>query len=227
MTTKTMNKIGLISLCLLSVSAWSSELRISKGVYCGNDDVNVTANFPANETGDMYAATIINQQLRFITPTGLTSNPVPFIANSTFNGEYNLFSHKQLGVTQGIFQIYQVLTIPGGDPLNVNNWIGGFAGLNIVNLSLCQPREINGDYDDDGFADDDKDRDGFYDDDKDRDGYRDDDKDHDGYRDDDKDRDGYRDDDDRNGNDRDDDDRNGHDRDDDDDRNGNDRDDDD
>ena len=205
MTTKTMNKVGLISLCLLSVSAWSSELHISKGVYCGNDDVNVTTNFPTNETGDMYAATIINQQLRFITPNGLTSNPVPFTANSTFNGEYNLFSHKQLGVTQGIFQIYQVLTIPGGDPLNVNNWIGGFAGLNIVNLSLCQSREIHGDNDDNGFADDDQDRDGFHDDDKDRNGYHDDDNDRDG-----------RHDDDRNGNDRDDDDRNGNDRDDDD-----------
>jgi hypothetical protein len=140
-------------------------------------------------------ATIINQQLRFITPTGLTSNPVPFTANSTFNGEYNLFSHKLLGVTQGIFPIYQVLTIPGGDPLNVNNWIGGFAGLNIVNLSLCQSREIHGDNDDNGFADDDQDRDGFHDDDKDRDGYHDDDNDRDGHHDDD-----------RNGNDRDDDD---------------------
>jgi hypothetical protein len=197
MITKTMKKFGLIiSLCLLSISAWSSELHISKAVHCGDDDVITTAVFRTPETGDMYAATIINQQLNFITPTGLTTNSVPFIANSTFNGEYKLLSHRQMGLTQGNYPIYQVLTIPGGDPLNVNNWIGGFAGLRIVNLSLCQPREIHGDYDDDGFADDDHDRDGFHDDDHDRDGYHDDDHDRDGYHDDDHDRDGYHDDDD-------------------------------
>jgi hypothetical protein len=193
----TLKKLSLaISLCTLSLSAWSGELQTRKAVLGDNDEVSAEVIFNTPETGDMYLAAMMNGQPLFLSQeAGWTELPKPFIANDTFEGEYPLFSVSARLLTPGTYRLYQVVTVPQGNPFNVSDWIGGFAGLNSINFSVGLQREVHGDHDGDGFADDDLDRDGFHDDDHDRDGFHDDDHDRDGYHDDDHDRDGYHDDD--------------------------------
>lgn len=80
----------------------------------------------------------------------------------------------------GRYPLYQVIAKSGSNPLNPDNWIGGSAGLSIINFNIGLPCEINGDFDEDGFADDDLNRDGFHDDDLDQDGFHDQDFNRDG-----------------------------------------------
>ncbi len=65
----------------------------------------------------------------------------------------------------GTYQLGLILTNPGGDPLNINDWYAGLLGLiDIVGLTVTD-EAVPFDTDGDGEVDDDSDGDGFSDDD--------------------------------------------------------------
>ena len=66
--------------------------------------------------------------------------------------------------------------------MDINNWVGGAAGLNSLNFTVGAAA-VNADANNDGWFDDDLDHDGFHDTDLDRNGFYDDDLDKDGYHD--------------------------------------------
>ena len=187
-----------ISALLVSLSVVTNlvfaELSTDKAVILNNGThrVKVTANFSTPVTGDFYLATQVNNSLVFFTNEGkeLSHVILPYTRNSEYFGEIILLDFPALLISSGRYPVYQVVTKSGSNPLHADNWVGGRSGLNVINLNIGLPCEISGDFDEDGFADDDLDRDGFHDDDLNRDGFHDDDLDHDGFHDNDFNRDG-------------------------------------
>lgn len=162
---KSLNKLTtIVSSCLLSFSVSAGELYAPRTIF-DHTDTNLVAKlrFAQPETGDMYLATMIETQLLFITPTGLNATPAPLLRNTTFEGEYDILSVNTNDLTAGIYPLYQLITIPEGNPLNVMDWIGGFDSLHTINFMIGMPPEVSGDGDGDGFADDDVNHDGYRD----------------------------------------------------------------
>jgi hypothetical protein len=75
-----------------------------------------------------------------------------------------------VGLEPGLYIFFEVLTRPGGDPSNLQDWAFGLSSLSQLALYLDVPAELSGDFDDDGRPDDDGDDDGFRDDDRNLDG---------------------------------------------------------
>lgn len=77
----------------------------------------------------------------------------------------------------GTYQLGLILTNPGGDPLNINDWYNGLLGLvDILGLTITD-EAVDFDQDGDGQVDDDTDGDGFSDATVDEDGNEDSDSD--------------------------------------------------
>jgi len=182
-------------LTAVAMPTWSGELYTPQTVLeSDNEQLVAKAKFDDPEAGDLYLATILGGKLWFlIQGPSLTESIVPFIANDTFQGEYPLFSIEAGVLPAGNYPLYQVVTQPNSDPLNSDNWVGGSEGLNLLNFSLGLPKARHGDFNGDGFANDDRNRDGFADDDRNQDSFHDDDLDQDGFHDDDLDQDGLHD----------------------------------
>ena len=68
---------------------------------------------------------------------------------------------------EGVYQLALILTRPGGDPLSINDWYNGFAGLLDTDSIRSSESSLDNDFDQDGEYDDDYDRDGFHGDDDD------------------------------------------------------------
>ncbi|MEN8217506.1 MAG: hypothetical protein ABFS56_14280 [Pseudomonadota bacterium] len=137
------HKILALILLTFSISSWSSELYTPQTVlHDDNEKIVATVKFDTPETGDMYIATIFAGKLLFLSQAGWTETPAPFKANETFQGEYPLFSVEAALLPPGNYPLYQVVTVPNGNPLNVDNWIGGVAGLNFLSFSIGLPTKV-------------------------------------------------------------------------------------
>ncbi len=189
----------LIILSLVSTDTLA-DLKTDRSVNRndGTHRIVATARFLEPVTGDLYIATQVNGELRFIIEGGAFSlEPVPFRPNDVFSEDIPVLDLSGQGIPPGRYPLFKVVTQPGTDPLDFRNWVGGLNGLSRINFIIGLPVNESLDHDDDGFPDDDLNRDGYHDDDDDRDGHHDDDLDRDGFHDDDLDRDGFSDDDDQ------------------------------
>jgi hypothetical protein len=74
------------------------------------------------------------------------------------------------GISPGVYIMYEIVTRPGGNPNNLQDWALGLSSLNQLALYVDVPREVSGDLSGDGRPDDDANGDGFRDDDRNRDG---------------------------------------------------------
>ncbi|MDQ7089397.1 MAG: hypothetical protein Q9M50_01960 [Methylococcales bacterium] len=148
--------------------------------------ISAKANFPASVSGDLYIATQINGNYLFLNDGGkFVPEMIPFTQATEHSGQLLLFDFLAEGSTPGRYPLFQVITNPGTNPLNFNNWVGGLGGLSSLNFTIGLPPEKSGDFNGDGFADDDANKDGFHDDDANKDGFHDDDANKDGFHDDD------------------------------------------
>jgi len=162
-----------------------ADLQTSRAVV--NDptqQIAATANFPTPVSGDLYIATQVGGQNFFLKEGGqFTPNVTPFSQTTQHSGQIPLFNITAKGSAPGRYPLFQVVTKPGTDPLNFNNWVGGIGGLSIINFMIGLPTTESGDFDNNGFADDDLNKDGYHDDDLNKDGYHDDDKNRNGIHD--------------------------------------------
>lgn len=188
----------ILSLNVVSTIALA-DLRTDRAVVKndGSEEIVAVARFSDPVEGDLYIATQIDGELIFIVNEGieLSPTPVPFRANGIFTDDIVVLNASALGILPGRYPLFKVVTLPGTDPLDFRNWVGGLNGLSRINFSIGLPTNESLDHDDDGFPDDDLNRDGYHDDDLDLDGLHDDDSNRDGFHDDDSDRDGFHDDD--------------------------------
>lgn len=97
----------------------------------------------------------------------LSDTVVLFVSDQANSKEQKLFEIENVDVSTlpaGTYQLGLILTNPGGDPLNINDWFRGLLGLiDIVGLTISDEAlsidadgdgEVDNDLDDDGFSDD-------------------------------------------------------------------------
>jgi hypothetical protein len=201
-----MNKFNLLPFAIATATALISlspnafaDLATNRAVVRndGSQYVRATVKFRAAVNGDLYFATRVHGRLYFLADEGksFTTEVRPFRSNGHFSHDFLALDISGLGIAPGLYPFYQVVTTPGSDPLNFSNWVGGLGGLSTINFNIGLPVNLTGDFDDNGFFDDDSNHDTFHDDDINRDGFHDDDRNHNGLHDDDSNRDGYHDDD--------------------------------
>ncbi len=205
---KTFIACALASLLSGAVFADGGVLSTPKSVVgLDNDQIKIEIDFKTPTSGDLYLFTEADGQRIYLLADGqLSAEPIPHTANSTFSGHFEVYSLTTFPeLSPRSYPVYSIVTVPGGDPTNIKDWVNGVTTMNKVGIQLGLPPEISGDFDGDGFADGDRNHDGFFDDDRnqdgyhdndlDKDGFRETDADHDGFDDEDRDHDGFRDDD--------------------------------
>ena len=187
-----MHKINLlpfaIATALISLSPNAfADLATNRPVVRndGNERVTAKVKFRSPVDGDLYIATRVNGELLFLADEGnsFTTVITPYRSHSHFSEDIDVLDISGLGIAPGLYPLYQVVTQPGSDPLNFMNWIGGLGGLSTINFNIGLPVNLTGDFDNNGFFDDDLNHDSFHDDDNNHDGFHDDDRNHDGLHD--------------------------------------------
>jgi hypothetical protein len=167
----------------------TAELRTERAVVPNDDThrVAASAHFASSVQGDLYIAAQVNGQLLFFAKEGteISLEAIPYTENGQYSGDIPLFDFPAADIAPGRYTIYQLITEPGSDPHDFRNWVGGPSGVSSINFTVGLPPEQSGDFNGDGFADDDQNRDGFHDDDQNRDGFHDADYDRNGLIDDD------------------------------------------
>ena len=178
-------KLNAVALAI-GVSALSNmavaEITTPRAVV-GNDGAEsliATANFSSAVEGDLYVAIVVGDTLLFLVDNGnkVTESVNPFAESQQYVGTIPLLDFSTEGVPAGRYPMYQVVTQAGTNPLDTTNWV---TDLSSINFMVGLPVEVSGDFDQDGFADNDVNQDGFYDDDLNRDGFRDGDFNKDGF----------------------------------------------
>ncbi len=205
---KTLIACALASMLSGAAFADGGVLSTPKSVVgLNNDQVKIEIDFKTPTSGDLYLFTEADGQRIYLLADGqLSAEPTPHTANSTFSGSFEVYSLTTFPeLSPRSYPVYSIVTVPGGDPTNIKDWVNGVTTMNKVGIQLGLPPEVSGDFDGDGFADTDRNHDGFFDDDRNQDGYHDNDLDkdgfretdanHDGFDDEDRDHDGFRDDD--------------------------------
>jgi len=150
--------------------------------------IQPAVSFDTADSGDMYVAIVVNGAMLFKTPGGLTTSAAPFLSNQDFTSSTTLFQVNSLNVTPGTYRLYEVETDAGANVYDHSTWHGSVKKLNFT---VGKPTAVSGDFNGDGWPDDDANHDGFHDDDLNQDGYHDDDTNHDGYHDSDTNRNGH------------------------------------
>ncbi len=163
--------IGCSAITSIAVAGLSTERAV---VNDPTQNIAASVQFSTPVKGDLYIATKVGEQYLFLNKAGqFTPERTPFSQATEYSGNIPLFNIPAKGSAPGRYPLYQVVTNPGSDPLDFNNWIGGLAGLSAINFTIGLPPEQSGDLNNDGFADNDLNKDGFYDDDLNKDGLRD------------------------------------------------------
>ncbi len=168
----------------LSPSAWAKRLQPVKSVLGDNEDIVVVINCPTPATGDLYIAASAGGVLHFYHEDGRwwPNLPAPHDWGQTCSGSKQIILGNTRYIGAGSYSVYQVFTDPNApDVYDTRYWVGGLDGLGKTRFQIKRPKHMSGDYDGDGWADDDKDHDGYHDDDSDCDGYHDDDIHHVGF----------------------------------------------
>ena len=152
-----------------------AEITTPKAVVGSNgaeERLIASAKFATPVSGDLYVAVAVGGKLIFLADNGnkVTESVSPFAENQQYFGTISLLDLSTAGIAPGQYQMYQLVAQSGTNPLDVTNWVGGLSGLSSINLMVNLPDNVTGDFDHDGFPDNDLNRDGFDDRDANRNG---------------------------------------------------------
>lgn len=133
--------LAALCLSLVHIAAYAQLLSPKLEVNSINGDrVVAVVRFPSPVVGDLYLATEIAGNLWFISPgpTGinLSLTPTAYQKNSAFNADMTVLDISTVGIAPGFYPLYQVVTLPDANPLEVSNWIGGVGGLGKVEFKI-------------------------------------------------------------------------------------------
>lgn len=136
-----------VGLSLLSTNTWALLIADKSTVNNETGAVTIRVSFSIPVLGDLYLATLANEQLYFFADNGnnlapnLTSKVTPLIANTILSGEKPVLILAPQGIPPNVYPLYQVVTYAGKSPLDFNNWIGGVGSLSQLNLRINLPTE--------------------------------------------------------------------------------------
>jgi len=127
------------SLSILCAPSWaqlsSSKLNVNS---INSDKITAVASFPSPVTGDLYVAAQVGPGvLLFVGQGGVFSNtPLAYQTNATFSRDITVLDIPATGIPAGVYPLFKVVSQSGKNPLDVNNWIGGLAGLSQIDFSI-------------------------------------------------------------------------------------------
>lgn len=139
-------------------------IQANRQIFYSGDLLEIGVRFPRGaeliQSGEVDAWLVIFDPQAVITAAPISTEASPKTRN--------LFRIDEVDVEllpEGVYQMGVVLTIPGGDPLNVADWYNGLLGLQAVRGLTVSETLLEIDDDGDGMVDDDSSGDGFVDDD--------------------------------------------------------------
>jgi hypothetical protein len=139
-------------------------IQANRQIFYSGDLLEIGVRFPRGaeliQSGEVDAWLVIFDPQAVITAAPISTEASP--------NTRNLFRIDEVDVEllpEGVYQMGVVLTIPGGDPLNVADWYNGLLGLQAVRGLTVSETLLEIDDDGDGMVDDDSSGDGFVDDD--------------------------------------------------------------
>lgn len=142
-------------------------LSTGKGIVYTGQSLEISLRFPRGsdliDSGEVDAFVVIFTPDASAEPVVV---PVGAIASPT---SAKLFEVAEVDISTlpaGQYQLGLILTIPGGDPLNISEWHDGLLGMIDVKGLTISDEALTEDEDGDGHFDDDADGDGFHDDDE-------------------------------------------------------------
>jgi len=141
-------------------------LSTGKGIVYTGQSLEISLRFPRGsdliDSGEVDAFVVI-----FTPDASAEPVVVPVGAIASANSA-KLFEVAEVDISTlpaGQYQLGLILTIPGGDPLNISEWHDGLLGMIDVKGLTISDEALPEDEDGDGNIDDDADGDGFVDDD--------------------------------------------------------------
>ena len=139
-------------------------------LYAGDDALEVSVRFPRGadllKQGEEGAESEVDAHLMVFGPDAVWGELRLDNEAADADGSGNLFQlaeNEIEALAPGVYQLGVVLTVPGGDPYNLDDWYNGMLGLVAVQGLTVAEGPIEEDANEDGFIDDDSDDDGLSD----------------------------------------------------------------
>ncbi|MDX1491709.1 MAG: hypothetical protein R3332_10500 [Pseudohongiellaceae bacterium] len=139
-------------------------ISTGKGIVYTGEPLDISIRFPRGS--DLVSAGEVDASVIIFTPDDSAAAIVVPVSNVASETETKLFELAEVDVSTlpaGHYQLGLVLTNPGGDPLNMNDWYDGLLGLIEIKGLTISDEALPEDADGDGIIDDDVDGDGFID----------------------------------------------------------------
>jgi hypothetical protein len=138
-------------------------LSVNRHVYYVGDTLQVRVVYPRSLSA-VWNGSAEGHVVIYIPEGQAISVPLPAQTADTPVSVVDLTDLDTSVLTPGDYQLALVLTVPGGNPLDVNNWYNGFRGLLSIERVRFSAGATSSDADGDGEFDDDTDNDGFVED---------------------------------------------------------------
>lgn len=141
------------------------RVRTNHSIFYTGDPLEIGIQFPRG--AELIASGEVDAWLLIFSPDAETIKvPVSSVASED---DYKLFGLEAVDIQalpEGVYQLGLVITVPEGDPLNIEDWYNGLLGLVTVRGITVSAMPLEEDVDGDGELDNDDDGDGFVGDDE-------------------------------------------------------------
>lgn len=138
---------------------FKADIR-TKHIYYVGDTITVFLKFSRGI--DILADELANAHIMVVSPnTDVYSFPVDNNIGPNDRKFFSIDIENAETLPLGQYQLGVVVTIPGGDPLNIKDWYNGFRGLLDTEGIFISDKPLPEDSDADGELDADTDADGF------------------------------------------------------------------
>ncbi len=141
-----------------------ARIQANRHIFYQGDPLEINVRFPRGSqlitSGEVDAYLIIFEPSAYMGAIPLNDVAGP--------GNHNLFNVDAVDVEEipeGVYQMGVVLTIPDGNPFNVEEWYNGLLGLLTVQGLTVSASPLDIDENGDGFVDGDENGNGFVDED--------------------------------------------------------------
>lgn len=142
-------------------------ISTGKGIVYTGQSLEISLRFPRGS--DLIDSGEVDAYVVIFTPDASAEPVVVPVGAIASANSAKLFEVEKVDISSkllaGQYQLGLILTIPGGDPLNISEWHDGLLGMIDVKGLTISDEALPEDENYDGVIDDDADGDGFVDDD--------------------------------------------------------------
>ncbi len=137
-------------------------IQANRQIFYSGDPLEIGIRFPRG--AEIVRDREVDAHLVMFSPDAtFTSFLVSHDASTSLKKLFRIDAVDVETLPEGLYQLSVVLTVPGGDPMDPNDWYNGRLGLLTVRGLTVSAGPLDIDQDGDGFIDDDTTGDGFVD----------------------------------------------------------------